>query len=101
MGCGIWGRVAPKWTYGTGMGQYGAQGLMGSYGMWDLGSGGPKMDIWVTGMDGDRWSPMGSGIWGRVAPKMELWGTGMDGFLWDLGFGVGWTNPKVDIWGQG
>ena len=38
---------------------------MGSYGMWDLGSGGPKM---------------------------ELWATGMDGVLWDLGFGVGWSN---------
>ena len=37
---------------------------MGSYGMWDLGLGGPKVDIW---------------------------GTGMDGFLWDLRFGVEWT----------
>ena len=25
-GCGIWGRVVLKWTYGTGMGEYGAQG---------------------------------------------------------------------------
>ena len=58
---------------------------MGSYGMWDLGLGGPKVDIWGTGMDGalrdvgfgvgwmtkhgdmglrDKWVPMGSGIWG-------------------------------------
>ena len=28
------------------MGEYGAQGLMGPYGMWDLGSGGPNVDIW-------------------------------------------------------
>ena len=46
MGCGIWGRVAQKWIYGTGMGEYGAQGWMGPYGMWDLGSGGPNVDIW-------------------------------------------------------
>ena len=63
-----------RWIYGIGMGEYGAQGLMGLYGIWDLGSGGPKM---------------------------ELWGTGTDGFLWDVGCGVGGTNPKVDIWGQG
>ena len=63
MGCGIWGRVVLKWTYGAGMGEYGAQGLMGLYGMWDLGSGGPKVDIWVTGMNGA---------------------------LWDLRYGVGW-----------
>ena len=60
---GIWGRVAPKWRYG-------AQGCMGSYGIWDLGSGGPKMDIW----DRD----------GRI------WGTGIDGALWVLRYGVGW-----------
>ena len=46
------------------MGEYGAQGWMGPYGMWDLGSGGPKMD--------------GGG-------------GGMNGFLWDVGFGVGLT----------
>ena len=63
MGCGIWGWVAQRWTYG-------AQGWMGSYGMWDLGSGGPKMDIW-------DWD-------GRI------WGSGMNGALWDVGFGVGW-----------
>ena len=45
---------------------------MGPYGMWDLGSGGPKMDIW--GRDG------------------RIWGTGINGALWDVGFGVGW--PK-------
>ena len=60
---GIWGRVAAKWSYGS-------QGCMGSYGIWDLGSGGPKMDIW----DRD----------GRI------WGTGIDGALWDLRYGVGW-----------
>ena len=26
MGSEIWGRVVLKWTYGTGMGEYGAQG---------------------------------------------------------------------------
>ena len=41
---------------------------MGSYGMWDLGLGGPKVDIW---------------------------GTGMDGFLWDLRFGIEWTKGGV------
>ena len=45
------------------MGEYGAQGLMGPYEIWDLGSGGPKMEIWVTGMNGA---------------------------LRDVGFGVGW-----------
>ena len=45
---------------------------MASYGMWDLGSGGPNMDIWD---------------WDGI-----IWGTGMDGALWDLGFGVGWPN---------
>ena len=69
---------------------------MGSYGMWDLGSGGPKMEIWVTGMNGalwdvgfgvgwpqngvmghrDGWGPMGSGIWGRVAQKWMGGGVG-------------------------
>ena len=64
MGCGIWGRMDDQiWRYG-------AQGWMGIYGMWDLGSGGPEMDIW----DRD----------GRI------WGSGMNGVLWDLGFGVGW-----------
>ena len=52
-----------RWTYG-------AQGWMGSYGMWDLGSGGPEMDIWD---------------WDGI-----IWGSGMNGFLWDLRFGVGW-----------
>ena len=47
-------------------------GWMGSYGMWDLGSGGPKMDIW-------DWD-------GRI------WGTGIKGVIWDLGFGVVWPN---------
>ena len=69
MGCGIWGRVAQRWTYG-------AQGWIGPYGMWDLGLGGPKMDIW------DR-----DGI---------IWGSEMNGVLWDLRFGVGC--PKMDIW---
>ena len=55
MGSGIWGRVAPKWRYGS-------QGWMGPYGMWDLWSGGPKMD----GGRWDEWVPMGCGIWGRV-----------------------------------
>ena len=80
MGSEIWGRVALKWRYGvrdecdpirSGIWdwvapkwRYGAQGWMGSYGIWDLGSGGPKVDIW---------------------------GTGMDGVLWDVGFGVGWS----------
>ena len=49
MGSEIWGRVAQKWIYGTGMGEYGAQGLMGLYGIWDLGLGGPKVDIWGQG----------------------------------------------------
>ena len=69
------------------MGEYGAQGWMGPYGIWDLGSGGPNMEIWVTGMYGvlwdlgfgvgwmtkygdmglrDEWDPIRSGIWGRV-----------------------------------
>ena len=43
---------------------------MGSYGMWDLGSGGPKMDIWD---------------WDGI-----IWGSEMNGVLWDVGFGVGW-----------
>ena len=57
--------------YGIGMGDYGAQGLMGPYGIWDLGLNGPNMDIW------DR-----DGI---------IWGSGMNGALWDLRFGVGWS----------
>ena len=99
---------------------------MGPYGMWDLGSGGPKMELWVTGMNGalwdlgfgvgwprngwggvwDEWGPMGCGIWGRVAQKW-IYGTGMGEYgaqglmglygIWDLGLG----GPKVDIWGQG
>ena len=52
------------------MGEYGAQGWMGSHKIWDLGSGGAKVDIW------DR-----DGI---------IWGSGMNGVLWDLRFGVGW-----------
>ena len=43
---------------------------MGPYGMWDLGSVGPKVDIW---------------------------GTGMDGALWDLRFGVGWMTKYGDM----
>ena len=70
---------------------------MGSYGMWDLGSGGPNVEIWDRDEDGDGWGPMGCGIWGRVAPKMEIWGTGTDGFLWDLGFGVGWMTKDGDM----
>ena len=69
---------------------------MGSHKIWDLGSGGPKMELWVTGMNGalwdlrygvgwpqngdmghrDEWGPMGSGIWGRVVLKWT-YGTGM------------------------
>ena len=71
---------------------------MGPYGIWDLGSGGPNVEIWDREEDGDGWGPMGSEIWGRVALKwMGGWG-GMNGFLWDVGFGVGWTNPNVDLW---
>ena len=93
MGSEIWGRVALKWRYGvrdecdpirSGIWdwvapkwRYGAQGWMGSYGMWDLGSGGPMVDIW----DRD----------GRI------WGSGMDGALWDLRFGVGWMTKYGDM----
>ena len=69
---------------------------MGSYGMWDLGSGGPKVDIWGTGMDGFLWD-VGFGV-GWTNPKVDIWdrdgiiwGSGMNGALWDLGFGVGWS----------
>ena len=84
MGCGIWGRMDDQtWTYGTGMGEYGAQGWMGSHKIWDLGSGGRKMELWVTGMYG---------------------------VLWDVGFGVGWPlkwtygvgvddGPPLYFWG--
>ena len=92
---------------------------MGSYGIGDLGSGGPKMELWGTGTDGflwdlgfgvgwmtkygdmglrDEWGPMGCGIWGRVAPKWRYgaqgW-MGIDGLLWDVGFGVEWTKGGV------
>ena len=83
MGSGIWGRVAQTWIYRTPwiyrMGEYGAQGLMGPYGIGDLGSNGPKVDIW----DRD----------GRT------WGSGINGVLWDVGFGVGW--PKRGYMGLG
>ena len=77
MGCGIWGRVALKCRYG-------AQGRMGSYGMWDLGSGGP-IQRWTYGVrdeDGDGWDPMGCGIWGRVALK---WRYGAQGWMGPYG----------------
>ena len=63
---------------------------MGSHKVWDLGSGGPKVELWDRDED-VGW--MGSyGMWdlGSGGPKMELWVTGMDGVLRDVGFGVGW-----------
>ena len=69
---------------------------MGSYGMWDLGSGGPKVEIWGRDEDGDGWGPIRSGIWGwKDQSKCGFMGPGrgcrMDGVLWDVGFGVGWS----------
>ena len=42
---------------------------MGSYGIWDLGLNGPKVELWDRDEDWDGWGPMGCGIWGRVALK--------------------------------
>ena len=73
--------------------------------LWDLGFGVGWPLRWRYGVR-DEWDAIRSGIWGRVdqrwsyGTRMRM-GMGMDGFLWDVGFGVGWTNPKVDIWGQG
>ena len=84
------------------MGEYGAQGWMGSYGICDLGSGGP-IQRWRYGVrdeDGDEWDPIRSGIWGRVA-QTWIYGTpwiyrmgeyGAQGWMgpygmWDLGSG--------------
>ena len=68
---------------------------MGPYEIWDLGSGGPKMD---GGGLCDEWVPMGCGVWGRVALKWRYgaqgW-MGIDGLLWDVGFGVEWTKGGV------
>ena len=73
---------------------------MGSHKIWDLGSGGPKMEIWGTGMDGALWD-LRFGV-GWMKAKVDLWdrdgriwGSGMNGLLWDLGFGVEWTKGGV------
>ena len=89
MGCGIWGWVAQRWTYG-------AQGLMGPYGIGDLGLNGPKVELWDRDEDGDGWGPIRSGIWGwKDQSKRGFMGPGrgcrMNGALWDVGFGVGWS----------
>ena len=49
----IWGSGmnGVLWDVGFGVGwplkwRYGAQGWMGPYEIWDLGSGGPNVDIW-------------------------------------------------------
>ena len=88
---------------------------MGSHEIWDLGLGGPKMELWVTGMNGalwdlgfgvewtkhgymgpgwdnmglrDGWGPMGCGIWGRVAQR------------WTYGVRDEWDPIRSGIWGQ-